>query len=271
MLYPAYQQQQLHACNRAGHSGGVSVEIDSPHGHDAFLINSDQLAEPLARFFADACRSRPTAATPRLGRRSMRFHRRAFHLPAGPVCDDPDHVLLAAERRFRPSGCTRIIAALVVVGAVRRARVVVVPPDEGRPGAARAARRWTSAAAHEKMREQHRQLEVRAEGAAPLSRAAPLPRNQPDLKRSGPRRSRSTTSPPHGCGRRPRAAAAEALRPVGERPSFPSRGRALPPPTGTPERSVSPPDPCSGMRSSGRTLIWTCDAGPFSMPATPRW
>ena len=26
------------------------VEIDSPHGHDAFLINLDQVADPIASF-----------------------------------------------------------------------------------------------------------------------------------------------------------------------------------------------------------------------------
>ena len=26
------------------------VEIDSPHGHDAFLINLDQVGEPIAEF-----------------------------------------------------------------------------------------------------------------------------------------------------------------------------------------------------------------------------
>jgi len=26
------------------------VEVDSPHGHDAFLINLDQIARPLQRF-----------------------------------------------------------------------------------------------------------------------------------------------------------------------------------------------------------------------------
>ena len=33
------------------------VEIDSPHGHDAFLINSDQLDEPIERFIAAVAKS----------------------------------------------------------------------------------------------------------------------------------------------------------------------------------------------------------------------
>ena len=35
----------------------LSVEIDSPHGHDAFLINGDQIAGPLERFLADVSKS----------------------------------------------------------------------------------------------------------------------------------------------------------------------------------------------------------------------
>jgi homoserine O-acetyltransferase len=50
MLYPAYQQQQLHDMVAANGVYCEYVEIDSPHGHDAFLINSDQLDEPLERF-----------------------------------------------------------------------------------------------------------------------------------------------------------------------------------------------------------------------------
>jgi homoserine O-acetyltransferase len=29
------------------------VEIDSPHGHDAFLINLDQVGPPIKRFLED--------------------------------------------------------------------------------------------------------------------------------------------------------------------------------------------------------------------------
>ena len=35
----------------------VYYEIDSPHGHDAFLINGDQIAEPLDRFLGDVSKS----------------------------------------------------------------------------------------------------------------------------------------------------------------------------------------------------------------------
>jgi len=57
MLYPAYQQRQIAETTTT--VGGVAeyFEIDSPHGHDAFLINGDQLAGPLERFLAGASKS----------------------------------------------------------------------------------------------------------------------------------------------------------------------------------------------------------------------
>ncbi len=50
MLYPSYQQRQI--VELLGSIGGEAgyVEIRSPHGHDAFLINLDQLADPIADF-----------------------------------------------------------------------------------------------------------------------------------------------------------------------------------------------------------------------------
>jgi len=57
MLYPAYQQQQIHDAIAANGVSSEYVEIDSPHGHDAFLINSDQLAEPLERFLGTAAKT----------------------------------------------------------------------------------------------------------------------------------------------------------------------------------------------------------------------
>ena len=59
MLYPAYQQEQIHAAISANGVLSRYVEIDSPHGHDAFLINSDQMAEPLERLLGDASKTGP--------------------------------------------------------------------------------------------------------------------------------------------------------------------------------------------------------------------
>ena len=50
MLYPAYQQRQIAELVRDAGNSCDYVEIDSPHGHDAFLINLDQVGEPLAKF-----------------------------------------------------------------------------------------------------------------------------------------------------------------------------------------------------------------------------
>ena len=50
ILYPTYQQKQiLEIINESGGSCEY-VEIDSPHGHDAFLINLDQVGKPLTEF-----------------------------------------------------------------------------------------------------------------------------------------------------------------------------------------------------------------------------
>jgi homoserine O-acetyltransferase/O-succinyltransferase len=57
MLYPAYQQQQIHEIIESNGVPSEYVEIDSPHGHDAFLINSDQLAAPIERFLGTAAKS----------------------------------------------------------------------------------------------------------------------------------------------------------------------------------------------------------------------
>ena len=50
MLYPAYQQRQIRDLLVPGGAGSEYVEIDSPHGHDAFLINHDQVGAPVAEF-----------------------------------------------------------------------------------------------------------------------------------------------------------------------------------------------------------------------------
>jgi len=50
ILYPTYQQKQIR--DLVNEAGGQCeyFEIDSPHGHDAFLINLDQVGAPLRRF-----------------------------------------------------------------------------------------------------------------------------------------------------------------------------------------------------------------------------
>ena len=50
LLYPTYQQRQIDEILRSEGVWSRYVEIDSPHGHDAFLINLDQLAAPVASF-----------------------------------------------------------------------------------------------------------------------------------------------------------------------------------------------------------------------------
>ena len=50
LLYPNYQQRQIDEMLRSEGVWSRYVEIDSPHGHDAFLINIDQLGVPIADF-----------------------------------------------------------------------------------------------------------------------------------------------------------------------------------------------------------------------------
>ena len=57
MLYPAYQQRQIVEMLRVQEVPAEYVEIDSPHGHDAFLINGDQIAAPLELFLNDVHKS----------------------------------------------------------------------------------------------------------------------------------------------------------------------------------------------------------------------
>jgi homoserine O-acetyltransferase/O-succinyltransferase len=52
MLYPPYQQRQIHAELTAVGTPSTYVEVDSPHGHDAFLINFDQVGPPIEKFLA---------------------------------------------------------------------------------------------------------------------------------------------------------------------------------------------------------------------------
>ena len=50
MLYPSYQQRQIHELLTRQGTPSWYAEVDSPHGHDAFLINVDQVSEPLGKF-----------------------------------------------------------------------------------------------------------------------------------------------------------------------------------------------------------------------------
>jgi homoserine O-acetyltransferase len=53
ILYPAYQQRQMAAWIADAGAPAEYVEIDSPHGHDAFLIDVDQVGDAVAKFLAE--------------------------------------------------------------------------------------------------------------------------------------------------------------------------------------------------------------------------
>lgn len=50
ILYPTYQQKQIHELLQRQGTPSTYVEVDSPHGHDAFLINLDQVGKPIKSF-----------------------------------------------------------------------------------------------------------------------------------------------------------------------------------------------------------------------------
>jgi homoserine O-acetyltransferase len=54
ILYPTYQQRQIRDLIAANGVAAEYVEVDSPHGHDAFLIDTAQVGEPLQRFLQQA-------------------------------------------------------------------------------------------------------------------------------------------------------------------------------------------------------------------------
>jgi homoserine O-acetyltransferase len=56
MLYPIYQQRQIHHLLARHGTPTELIEIDSPHGHDAFLINLDQVAEPIGAFLDEVAK-----------------------------------------------------------------------------------------------------------------------------------------------------------------------------------------------------------------------
>ena len=53
ILYPLYQSQAIVEQARAVGVEARSVEMDSPHGHDAFLIEHEQVGLPLRAFLDD--------------------------------------------------------------------------------------------------------------------------------------------------------------------------------------------------------------------------
>ena len=50
MLYPAYQQRQIAEAFTAAGAPTEFIEIDSPHGHDAFLMETEQMSAPITKF-----------------------------------------------------------------------------------------------------------------------------------------------------------------------------------------------------------------------------
>ncbi len=55
ILYPTYQQHQIHEL-LAGVSDSRYAEVDSPHGHDAFLIDIDQVAPMIDELFTSVAK-----------------------------------------------------------------------------------------------------------------------------------------------------------------------------------------------------------------------
>jgi homoserine acetyltransferase len=53
VLYPAYQQEEIAGALLGNGTPVDYVEIKSPHGHDAFLIELDQVGGPLHDFLVD--------------------------------------------------------------------------------------------------------------------------------------------------------------------------------------------------------------------------
>jgi homoserine O-acetyltransferase len=53
ILYPLYQSQEIVTAARSAGVAARSVELDSPHGHDAFLIEHEQVGTPLSAFLDD--------------------------------------------------------------------------------------------------------------------------------------------------------------------------------------------------------------------------
>jgi homoserine O-acetyltransferase len=53
ILYPSYQQRRLAELVVEAGAPAEYMEIDSPHGHDAFLIDVDQVSDALSKFLTE--------------------------------------------------------------------------------------------------------------------------------------------------------------------------------------------------------------------------
>ena len=51
ILYPSYQQRQIDEVLRSNGTESTYVEIDSPHGHDAFLLDDARYHKLVAAYF----------------------------------------------------------------------------------------------------------------------------------------------------------------------------------------------------------------------------
>jgi homoserine O-acetyltransferase len=57
LLYPLYQQRQIHQLLARQGTPTELVEIDSPHGHDSFLIDVDKVSEPIGAFLDEVAKA----------------------------------------------------------------------------------------------------------------------------------------------------------------------------------------------------------------------
>ena len=56
-LYPPYQQRQIHEALVDQGGASTYVEVQSPHGHDGFLIEADQVGTAVAELLATVDKS----------------------------------------------------------------------------------------------------------------------------------------------------------------------------------------------------------------------
>ena len=56
-LYPPHQQQRVHDTLVADGVDSRLLMIDSPHGHDGFLLEAEALTEPIADFLDEVAKS----------------------------------------------------------------------------------------------------------------------------------------------------------------------------------------------------------------------